>query len=475
MSQQKVFAASMLYDRPASLKNARLLVMASNPSTRIELTTLLEPLGCSTQTFDYFQSDPNQFRTCCYDLIIVDLDGSAGGPAEQDDVLSILTLLGDLQWQKALALIPVDRSEQVGELLRLGISRYLLKPTHPDEVLQAVKDQLEIVLLKEAHARMTDHMKARYHIDNIIGISAGARHRRSFVRAFAELDQPVFISGERGVGKEMVARTLHYSSSRSGLPFIFIDTTILPPAGLDSLLFGTASEQPIGSYRSTPGLIELAKGGTIYLTEASLIPASVQFRLAAAMRIPETTEPHAQPLPARFMFASQFVPEQLKRKGTLVDELFQQVRDAHLAIEPLRHRVEDIPLLAERFVEQICQEHGKEIRDLTDDAIDALKQFNWPENVSQLRDMIYLAVMRTKPQAIDETVLPEPVGRRATQAPKVTIPEEGIEFYEVVGELERALVGSALKITAGNQRRAAQLLRLKETTFAAMRKRLGLR
>jgi DNA-binding NtrC family response regulator len=175
------------------------------------------------------------------------------------------------------------------------------------------------------------------------------------------------------------------------------------------------------------------------------------------------------------MFASQFVPEHLKRKGTLVDELFQQVRDAHLAIEPLRHRADDIPLLAEKFVEQICHEHGKEIRDLSDDAIDALKQFNWPENVSQLRDMIYLAVMRTKPQPIDETVLPEPVGRRATQAPKVSIPEEGVEFYEVVSELERALVGSALKITAGNQRRAAQLLRLKETTFAAMRKRLGLR
>jgi len=447
-------------------KRAHVLVIAKRSSACDELAQLLERANYTVSTLESSRLDATHVAIQTYDLIVVELDEEEG--------FSSLSQLGAWQRQRVIAIIPAELSDEASRLARSGLARYLIRPVHPDEILQAVNDQLEIITLRGINSRLTDQLRSRYHTDNIIGISPGARSRRSFIRAFADIDQPVFVSGERGVGKQMIARTLHYSSWRALFPFIFLDTAQLPAEALELLLFGDQDHSASHGWFNR-GLIEVARGSTIYVSEISHVPTVVQLRIAAVIRdsLSESVDEGRNQGPGiRFVFGSHSSPESLRKKGTLVDELYQQVCIAHLAIEPLRHRLEDIPLFVERFLQEIVRAYGKEAREFTEDALEALKRYDWPENLSQLKDVVYAAVMKTRPQPIDVDALPEPVGRKAPAALWISFPEEGLDFYKVVENFERALVQKALRLTGGNQRRAAKLLHLKETTFAAMRKRL---
>ncbi len=447
---------TVLHPRP------KLLVVTDSPLRSRELAHLLEPLGCDITPMVYSPAEDGPISESAYDLIVADI-------ARHDP--SLLSHLRSQVTLPMVALVPEQFSLSVTERGRMDYCRFVLVSVHPQEILQIVRDQLEIIALRRATSWLTNQLRGRYHPDNIIGVSRGAHNRRAFVRAFADVDLPVLLVGERGVGKEMMARTLHYTSRRAALPFLVVDTEALPVGGLEALLVGETTRFDPRAPTFHPGLIELARGGTLYLTEIARIPLIVQIRLAALLQ-EQQNDVEQPPLRTRLVFGSQVSADHLRRQRLLDDDLFSVLEATELIIEPLRQRPEDIPLFVEAFIGEMCREYNKEPRDITPAALEALARYSWPGNVSELKRTILAAVERTRPPAIDATTLPEPIGTKPSLLPNVGVTEAGLDFYDVVEEFERALISSALHLTAGNQRRAARLLHLKETTLAAMRKRL---
>jgi len=442
------------------IREMSVLVVAGTASRQAELGHVIERLGCRVTTTDLLNVENLPVEGAAFQLVVVDVER---------DLSPLGGALARIEPQKIIALIPEGMREQGAWIMGMTFGRYVIKPVHPEELLQAVRDRLELVALQEAATRLGDELRARYQIENIIGVSRGAEMRRTFVRTFAGLRHPLFLSGERGVGKQMLAQTVHYSGPWAMAPFVLVDTAQVPASALSGLLFGESGwiggeVEPIGR-----GMTTVLGAGTIYITEASLVPLPLQYRLAAFLREQQAEEEAAGP---RFIFGSHWTPEQLRRKGLLVEDLYDVVREAHLAIEPLRARPEDIPSFVDYFLERICRRRQKEKRSVTEEALEALMRYAWPENVDELQRVLEAAVRRTDPPPIDVTHLPEPIGRPAPRVPKVPFPEEGVDFYELVEEFERGLIAEALRRTGGNQRRAARLLRLKETTLAAMRRRL---
>lgn len=465
MPDEKTCAGVTPIETSRRLREMRVLVVAGTANRQAELGRVIERLGCQVTTADFLHLEGLSPESEAFHLVVADLERESipfGGA------------LAQLDPQKIIALIPEAWPEQGMRDLGAAVGRYVIKPVHPEELLQAVRDRLEVVALQEATARLSAELRARYQIEDLIGVSPGAEMRRAFVRTFAHVAHPLFLSGERGVGKQRLAQTVHYSGPWAMTPFILVDTAHVPASALSGLLFGDAGWAGDEALSLGRGITTLLSAGTVYITEASFIPLPLQYRLAAMIREQQEAGSEALEVPSglRFIFGSQWAPEQLRRKGLLVEDLYQVIRDAHLAIEPLRARPEDIPYFVDYFVERICQQQQRERRVVTEAALRALARHTWPENVDELQRVLEVAVRRTSPQPIDVTHLPEPIGHPAPRVPQVPFPEEGLDFYEVVEEFERHLIAEALRRTGGNQRRAARLLRLKETTLAAMRKRL---
>ncbi|HXF06262.1 MAG TPA: sigma 54-interacting transcriptional regulator [Blastocatellia bacterium] len=449
-------------DQTALRGRMRVVVVTESLVRSREIAHLLEPVGCRITPLIYSEAGDGAFSGSESDLVVAEIP---------EDDPSVLHQLRGQSGVPIVALVPERLIGSAMELARMDHCRFLLTPAHPREILEVVRDQLDLVALRQTTSWLTDQLRARYHPDNLIGVSRGAHNRRAFVRAFADVDLPILLVGERGVGKETVARTLHYASRRALLPFLLVDTEALPTGGLEPLLFGNTMRPEPHAPVFRPGLMELARGGTIYLTDIARIPQIVQMRLATLLREQHSSgdEPRVRP---RLIFGSLVSPDSLRRQRLLDEDLWLLLQETQLTIEPLRQRQEDIPLFVEAFTGEICREFNKEPREITPGALEALKRYSWPENVSQLKKTLLAAFERARPPAIDETMLPEPIGTRPSPVPKMAVTEAGLDFYEVVEEFERALISSALHLTAGNQRRAARLLRLKETTLAAMRKRL---
>lgn len=449
-------------DQAALRGRMRVVVLTESLVRSREIAHLLEPLGCRITPLVYSEAGDGAFSESAYDLVVAEI------PEDDPSVLHQVRGQSELP---LVALVPERLSATVTDVVGVDHCRFLLTPAHPREILQVVRDQLDLVALRQTTSWLTDQLRARYHPDNLIGVSRGARNRRAFVRAFADVDLPILLVGERGVGKETIARTLHYASRRAVLPFLFVDTEALPAGGLEPLLFGNTVRFDPHAPVFRPGLIELARGGTIYLTDIARIPQILQRRLATFLRQQQSSgdEP---PVRVRLIFGSLASPDHLRRQRLLDEDLLLLLQETQLTIEPLRQRPEDIPLFVDAFIGEICRNYNKEPREITPGALEALKRYCWPENVSQLKKTLLAAVDRARPPAIDETMLPEPIGTKPSPVPRMAVTEAGLDFYEVVEEFERALISSALHLTAGNQRRAARLLHLKETTLAAMRKRL---
>jgi DNA-binding NtrC family response regulator len=273
----------------------------------------------------------------------------------------------------------------------------------------------------------------------------------------------------------MVARSLHYHGWRAGFPFLLVDSRQLPDEYLHPLLFGRVDVAHTGEWRVQRGVIEVMGSGTLYINEASQLSPEVQQKLVELIvdrKFRRLGELGAHESTARVALGSTLESNQLSAR--LLPEFARLLKPTTLRVEPLRERVEDIPHLVSAFIKESVRTYGKEMVEVTNQALAALTKYSWPGNVSELKSVIGVAVKRIKPQPFDETVLPEHIAGTYDLIPPVQLSEEGADFYELTGRYEQALVEAALRITRGNQRRASQLLKLKETTLAAMLKRIRL-
>jgi DNA-binding NtrC family response regulator len=319
--------------------------------------------------------------------------------------------------------------------------------------------------------------------DWLVGSSAAMGGVLRMIRLVGTRRATVLISGETGTGKELVARALHQASGRGHLPLVAVNCSALPENLLEAELFGHVKGAFTGAVGSRVGRFEQAHRSTIFLDEIADLPYDLQTKLLRVLQERELQRlgsSETVKIDVRVVAACNVDLAARVQEGKFRADLYYRLNVVPISVPPLRERREDIPALAEHFIEKICRQEGLAMRRLAPDALLRLCAYSWPGNVRQLENAVEMAVALSGDR---ETLYPEDFPLpAAAPAPAVwnapgssiLVPENGLDFESVVGSLERSLLEQALQRARGNKKAAADLLRLKRTTFTAKLKSVAM-
>ena len=297
----------------------------------------------------------------------------------------------------------------------------------------------------------------------------------------AQVDSSVLITGESGTGKELVARTIHYNSTRAGKSFVAINCGAIPEDLLESELFGHVKGSFTGAIAHKAGLLEVARDGTVFLDEVAEMSPALQVKLLRVLqdhifrRVGGTDDIEVD---IRVIAATNKEPAQLIRTGAFREDLYYRLNVISIEMPPLRERPEDIPLLAASFLNLFAARSGRNAMRITPEAIDVLLAHTWPGNVRELENVMERAVALASSDEVRPENLPPSLPQRGAPAPPAVsiwqVPPGGLDLEEVVTEMERALMRDALEKTGWVQTKAAELLGINFRSFRYRARKYGL-
>jgi len=292
------------------------------------------------------------------------------------------------------------------------------------------------------------------------------------------MNSTVLIQGETGTGKELVARTIHHNSARRDQQFVAFNAAAIPEGLAEAELFGHVKGAFTGAINSRVGRFEMADKGTLFIDEVSSMSMALQAKLLRALQEREvervgTNKPLR--INTRVVVATNDDLLALVKDGNFREDLYYRLNVVRVMLPPLRDRREDIPMLAQHFVQQSCESNNVPLKRLSQEALRTLMSYHWPGNIRQLQNAIEHGVALSPTDEIVPSVLPEelqaPAGLNAVPMPPT--PDEGINFASTMTQVERQLILRYLAKAGGNKRQAARLLNLSRTTLIDKLHRLG--
>lgn len=312
----------------------------------------------------------------------------------------------------------------------------------------------------------------------LIGESEAMVQVLEIIRMIATRRSTVLIMGETGTGKEVVARAIHMASNRNHLPMVAINCGAIPDTLIEAELFGHTKGAFTGAATSRVGRFEQANGSTLFLDEIGELPLDVQAKLLRVLQEREVQRlgsTETTKIDARIVAASNIDLEQAVADRRFREDLFYRLNVVPVRLPSLRERRSDIPLLIDHLLTKICNEEQIELKTVSDEAIRHLCQYDWPGNVRQLEHVIEMAVAMSGDRPVlysSDFRLPAPKAK--PQSSHIEVPDCGIDFDKIIGQIELSLLEQALAKSNGNKGRAADLLNLKRTTFLAKLKTFGM-
>jgi DNA-binding NtrC family response regulator len=327
---------------------------------------------------------------------------------------------------------------------------------------------------------------------NVLGSAPAFRKIIALARKVAATDASVFITGESGSGKELIAQFIHHHSRRSSRPLVAINCAALPEALLESEMFGHVKGAFTGAVRDKPGLLETANGGTMFLDELIEMPKPIQAKLLRVIQDgvvrrvgSETTDAVVN---VRFIAATNIDPDEAVASGTLREDLYYRLRVVPIHMPPLRSRPEDIPLLANHFLSFYWNRHrgtGQPVPSWTPAALRALASHGWPGNVRELQNVVEHAVVLLEPGAeIQIEDIPfigeqKAAAAAAEQAPTLEVEGPPGESYHaardrLLSAFERRYLTRLVQQAGGNMSKAARIAGVDRTTLYRLMERHGL-
>ena len=335
--------------------------------------------------------------------------------------------------------------------------------------------------VSELH-ELRQELEGRYEFHNIIGKGHKMQAVYSLIEQIADTDATVTIEGESGTGKELVARAIHFSSSRARGPFVLVNCSALVETLLESELFGHVRGAFTGAIRDKIGRFEAADGGTVFLDEIGDISPAVQVKLLRVIqerqfeRVGENTP---KSVDVRIIAATNRNLKQLMGSGAFREDLYYRLRVVPIHLPPLRERREDIPLLVGVFVERFRRDMGKQIARVADAALTRLMDYHWPGNVRELENAIEHAFVRCGGEEIQEEHLPVEArlgsgADAAVKGPGSQEPAGPARTLRPAGEDERAIIQAALEASNGSKSLAAMQLGIGRTTLWRKMKELDI-
>ena len=353
--------------------------------------------------------------------------------------------------------------------LRKGAYDYITKPFINEDILQTARNALRQRDLFHENRYLRRELKQKYQFENIIGRSDALTGIFKLIEKIANTTSSVLIQGESGVGKELIARAIHYGSSRADQPFIAINCAALPESLLESELFGYVKGAFTGAHSSKTGLFKAADGGSLFLDEISEMPQSLQVKLLRALQEREfiplgTTRPIT--FDARLIAATNRNLEEEIAAHRFREDLYYRLNVFNLTIPPLRERREDIPLLVRYFVEKYCRSLNHLPKTVSDEAMQAMINYEWRGNVRELQNAIERSVAISDDR-IELIHLPQKI----REAKQVTNDLTGQTL--TLDELERRYILETLDRVGDDKTQAAELLGIDLSTLYRKLKRYG--
>src|SRR5215475_6006431 len=361
------------------------------------------------------------------------------------------------------------------EAMRLGAEDYLVKPFEAAEVLMVLRRAIEFQELKTANRATIRRNQERFTLKNIVARSAEMQEVFDLVSSVAGLDTTVLIHGETGVGKELLARSIHFSGARKDRPFVAVNCAAIPEELFESELFGFKKGAFTGAAETRRGLFQMANGGTLLLDEIGEMPLPLQSKLLRAIeekRVTPIGSDRAVEIDVRFIATTNKDLQAEVERGAFRRDLFYRLSVMPIRVPPLRERPDDIPILAEHFLEQSARRAKKAVRTIAPAAMEALCGYAWPGNVRELENVIERAVIVAKGDTVSD-VERFLTGEAERSRADLTLPFRDAKA-RVVEEFERAYITGVLESHGGKLTAAAKHADMDPKNFYEKLTRYGL-
>ena len=371
---------------------------------------------------------------------------------------------------KTIVMTAFSSVKEAVEAMKKGVYEYLTKPLNLDELFLTIKKAVQEKQILEENIQLRDQVKRSYRFENIIGNSKAILEIYRIISKVAQTQSTILIRGESGVGKELVARAIHYNSPRANKPLVEISCASLPETLLESELFGYEKGAFTGAVAQKKGRLELADKGTIFLDEIGDITETVQTKLLRVLQEKEMTHlggTTAIKVDVRVIAATNRNLEKALHEGKFREDLYYRLNVIPVLIPPLRERKEDIPRLIDHFVKKFCQENNKQLMKFSKKALELCMSYDWPGNVRELENAVENAIVLGEGNAILPEFLPLNIYSFSNRALGKEFLDnlQGDSYRKKIEFAERLVIREAIENADGNKSIAAKNLNISLRTM----------
>jgi DNA-binding NtrC family response regulator len=360
--------------------------------------------------------------------------------------------------------------ETAVEAMKMGAYDYITKPFKVDELQLCIQRALDYQATLRENSQNKRELRDRYKFENLIGTSPKMQEIYKLIGKVADTESTILIQGESGTGKELVARALHYNSSRQHLPFVTVNCSALPDNLLESELFGHKKGAFAGAVMDKIGLFEEANHGTLFFDEINSMSLQLQTKLLRVLQerqIRRIGDTRHIPVNVRAIAASVEPLKNKIRAGGFREDLFYRLAVIPIEIPPLRERIEDIPLLAQYFLQRYALQSVTEQKKIEPKALEQLMRYTWPGNVRELENVIERASALCEEGVIRSEDLPAPVlyDRDSFETISEADWQVGQPLDNFVRAQERKYIELTLKFNQGSREKTASMLGISIATL----------
>jgi two-component system response regulator HydG len=450
-------------------KKNTILVVDDDTAHRTMLKTLLSGWGYLIEEADDGSTAIAKVEERAYDLILMDIRMIKVSGIEALKEIKIINPAIPIIIMTAYSSV-----ETAVDALKNGAYDYLIKPLDFDELRISLIRAMDHTGLREENRLLKESMVSHFDRRNIIGRSPVMVKLLETVAQVSSSEATVLITGDSGTGKEMIAGAIHYNSPRKDAPFIKINCAAITETLLESELFGHEKGSFTGAQRRKDGKFRLPHGGSIFLDEIGEMPMSMQVKLLRVLQEREITRVGGEEVlkvDVRIIAASNRNLLKDIEDNRFREDLYYRLNVVELRMPPLRERKEDIPLLAQHYLELFSEKNHKQAKGFTPKAMDTLLKYEWPGNIRELMNVIERCVVLSTADYIDQNDLP--FGTEEDDEDQPLFSPSMITGDVPLEEVEKATILNTLETTSGNKSEAARRLGITRKTLHKKLKKYG--
>lgn len=369
--------------------------------------------------------------------------------------------------------------ESAVKAIKMGAYDYIQKPVSPEILEVALNKAIEFQQLKKENLALKSQLQENFQLENMIGQSKLMQEIARRIKKVAQSEANVFIIGESGTGKEVAAQNIHKYSPRSDRPFIPLDCVALPGTIMESEIFGYEKGAFTGANNCKPGILELADGGTLFLDEITELDINLQAKLLRVLqerKFRRLGGTKTIAIDIRIISATNVVPETAVKNGKLRQDLYYRLNVVPIQLPPLRERKDDIPLLAQHFINKFNPSCAREIIGISREAVALLKKYHWPGNVRELQNIIEQVLSLAESEVITPEDLPDAIKQNGSF--EFEIPVETTTFQEArdkfLNEFSKKYIENMLEKCDGNISLVARKSGMSRWTIYRIMKSVGI-